>query len=138
MFSVGSWIDRLKPARPHPILEALPADGPQRRRCKNSSSLLPGPSPQTPRCSITPPSIGAIYAKFPHIVGLGSSRHNMKCLDAIPVPLVLSSSIANHKPIMYVSCGKKRREALCDVAFPASSLPHLHDGSDDANTCSFI
>ncbi len=132
VFSVGSWIDRLTPARPFPIQEALPADGPQRRRCKNSSSLLPGPSPQTPRCSITPPSIGEIYAKFPHIVGLGSSRHNMKGLDVILVPLVLSSSVANHESIMYVSCAKKRRQALCDVAFPASSLPQIHDGSDDA------
>jgi len=55
----------------------------------------------------------------------------MKRLDAIPVPLVLSSSIANHEPIMYMSCAKKRRQALCDMAFRASSLPDLRAGSDD-------
>ena len=137
VFSVGSWIDRLSLRAPSRSRRRFPLIN---RSGAGVKTILPcvylGPSPQTSRCSITPPSVGD--ASSPHIVGCGSSRHNMKCLDAIPVPLVLSSSVANHEPIMYMSCAKKRRQALCDVPFPASSLPHLHDGSDDAMGCSSV
>ncbi len=88
------------------------------------------------RCSLTPPPIGEIYAKLPSYCRLGFFRPQYEmCLDVIPVPLILSSSAADHEPIMYMSCGKKRLQALCDVPFPALSLPQLHAGSDDAVEC---